>query len=157
MQVKNTFVRIVHAHQFVLKLVWRIDKRRILLDLLERLCNVYEFLVYGALFTQILLTLAAKNMDYDQMLMIIWLGLLPRVVTRLYLLYYTNTAGPVSDVRFQEGMNKLLYEKACQVDLTCFEDSEFYNQYMMAVREAKTRVPKMLHDICNMEIGRAHV
>lgn len=155
MQVKNTFVRIVHAHQFVLKLVWRIDKRRILLDLLERLCNVYEFLVYGALFTQILLTLAAKNMDYDQMLMIIWLGLLPRVVTRLYLLYYTNTAGPVSDVRFQEGMNKLLYEKACQVDLTCFEDSEFYNQYMMAVREAKTRVPKMLHDICNMAVSFA--
>lgn len=153
MRTVRSFTRIVHAHRFVLKLVWKIDKKRILLELLERMCSIYEFLVYGALFTQIILAMVERNLEYDKMLAVICLGFLPRVFTRMYLLYYTNTAGPVSDVRFQEGMNRLLYEKACQADLTCFEDSEFYNQYMMAVREAKKRVPKMLHDICDMTVS----
>lgn len=153
MNADHPFGRILHAHLFVCRLVWRIDKRRILMEVLERICTIYEFLIYGALFTQIMLSMAEEHAAYSSILALVWLGFLPRLFTHMYLQYYAITAGPVSDVRFQEGMNRLLYEKACQADLACFENSEFYNQYMMAVREAKTRVPKMLHDICDMAVS----
>lgn len=152
MKEKRPFVRIVHAHVYVLRLVWQIDKKRIVLEALERICTISEFLVYGALFTQVILSMAEKNVGFSSMLMLVWAGFLPLLISHLYLQYYTNIARPVSDVRFLEGMSRMLYEKACQADLTSFEDSEFYNQYMMAVREAKTRVPKMLHDICDMVV-----
>ncbi len=153
MNTDHPFARIVHAHGSVLKLVWQIDKKRILLEFFERFCSVYEYLFYGAIFTQILLSMAERKIAFSNMLVLLWAGFLPRMATHIYLQYYTNIARPVSDVRFLEGMNRLLYEKACRADLTCFEDSEFYNQYMMAVREAKTRVPKMLHDIFDMVVS----
>lgn len=152
MNTYRPFARIVHAHLYVLRLVFKIDKKRIALEFFERLFSVYEYLIYGAIFTQLLLRLAEKNVSFSKILVLLWAGFLPRIVTYVYLEYYTNVARPVSDVRFLEGMNRLLYEKACHADLTCFEDSEFYNQYMLAVREAKTRVPKMLHDIFHMAV-----
>ncbi|MDE7313324.1 MAG: ABC transporter ATP-binding protein/permease [Eubacterium sp.] len=153
MKTKRPIARIAHAHLYVLKIVWQIDKKRVLLQFLERFCTVYEYLIYGAIFTQVILSLVEKNLEFQTMFALLWAGFLPRAVIHIYLQYYTNMASPVSDVRFLEGMTRLLYEKACLADLTCFEDSEFYNQYMMAVREAKARVPKMLYDISDMIVS----
>lgn len=149
----NSFRQIVHAHLFVLKLVWQIDKKRVLLEFMERFCVIYEYLIYGALFTQIILRLAERQIEFGNVMVILWTAIVPLLLTHLFTQYYTCLAGPVSDARFYEGMNDLLYQKACQADLTCYENSEFYNQYMMAVREAKTRVPKLLHDFCDMVVS----
>ncbi len=150
---ENAFQKIFHAHRFVLKLVWQIDKKRILLEFAECFCAVYSYLVYGAFFTQIILALAEKKTPFDSMMALLWTAFIPLMLTHIFTQYDTYVAGPVSDVRFYEGMNRLLYQKACQVDMTCYEDSEFYNQYMMAVREAKTRVPKLLHNFCDMTVS----
>lgn len=153
MSKKRPFYQIVYAHVFVLKLVWKTDKKRIGLELMERACFIYEYLVYGAVFTQMILNIAQQHMEFHRVLFFLGAAFLPRLFSRMYIQYYANYAGPVSDTRFFEGMNRILYEKACQTDLACFEDSEFYNQYMMAVREARTRVPKMLHDFCDMTVS----
>lgn len=150
MRRNGALYQIFHAHIFVLKLVWKIDKKRILLEFLERVCAVYEQLVYGAAVVQVILSMAGEKMEFHRVMVFLWLAFLPRILSRMYMQFYGCVAGPVSDARFYEGMNRILYEKACQVDMACFEDSEFYNQYMMAVREAKSRVPKMLHDLCDM-------
>lgn len=150
---ENAFQKIFHAHIFVLKLVWQIDKKRILLEFAERFCHVYSYLIYGAFFTQMILDLAEKKTPFDSMMAMLWTAFIPLMLTQIFTQYYTYVAGPVSDVRFYEGMNRLLYQKACQVDMTCYEDSEFYNQYMMAVREAKTRVPQLLHNFCDMTVS----
>lgn len=57
---------------------------------------------------------------------------------------------PTTDIELYDGINKMLYDKACQVDLRCFEDSEFYNEYMMAVSQAHIRLPDMLEGICQV-------
>lgn len=149
----SSFHQIVHAHIFVLKLVWKIDKKRIALEFAERFCVIYNPLIYGAFFTQMILGLAERNISFSRMMVVLWTAFVPLLLTQLFLQYVRYVAGPVSDARFYEDMNRLLYQKACQADLTCYEDSEFYNQYMMAVREAKTRVPKLLHDFCDMTVS----
>ncbi len=153
MKSDNSFRQVVHAHLFVLKLVWQIDKKRILLEFTERFCALYEYLVYGALFVQIILGLAEQKMEFYNVMIILWTAIVPLLLTHLYTRYYTYIAGPVSDERFYQGMNDLLYQKACQADLACYENSEFYNQYMMAVREAKTRAPRLLHEFCDMIVS----
>lgn len=47
-------------------------------------------------------------------------------------------------------INRMLYDKACQVDMACFEDSEFYNEYMMAVSQAHVRLPDTLQNVCQI-------
>lgn len=153
MALGSSFRQILNAHIFVLKLVWQVDKKRILLEFSASFCSVYEYLLYGSVLVQIILSLAEKEIAFDKMMYLLWAAFVPLLLMHIFKQYYTYKAGPMSDVRFYEGINQLLYRKACQVDLTCFEDSEFYNQYMMAVREAKMRVPKMLHDFCDMMVS----
>lgn len=148
----SSMYRILHAHVFVLKLVWQIDKKRILMEFLDVFCYYSDYLIYGTIFTQIVLALTGQQITFSRMMVILWLAFLPRILLSGFHCFYINYAGPVSDTHFYESMNRILYQKACQVDLTCFENSEFYNQYMLAIREAKTRVPQMLHNFCEMVI-----
>lgn len=151
--LKNSSIyRILHAHVFVLKLVWQIDKKRMLMEFLDVFCDYSDYLFYGTIITQIVLALTEAQISFRRMMVILWLAFLPRILLRAYHCFYLNYAGPVSDTHFYEAMNRILYQKACQADLTCFEDSEFYNQYMLAIREAKTRVPQMLHNFYEMAI-----
>ena len=57
---------------------------------------------------------------------------------------------PVTDVKLYDGINTMLYDKACQVDMRCFEDSEFYNEYMMAVSQAHIKLPETLQGVCQI-------
>lgn len=149
---KGSLYQIFHAHMFALRLVWQIDKKRILFEFLNSFCGACEYLVYGAVFTQIVLDMAERKAEFSRMMIFLWIAFLPRVVSHLYSSWYARYKGPVSDVYFYETLNRMLYQKACQADMACFEDSGFYNEYMMAVREAKKRVPEMLHDFCEMTV-----
>lgn len=150
---KSSFYRILHAHVFVLKLVWQIDKKRIPMEFLNSFCVLYEYLVYSAIFTQVILAMAEQNITYSRVMVLLWAAFLPRIITGAYYCYYKYYAEPVSDTHFYEKLNRILYQKACRVDLACFENSEFYNQYMLAIREAKKRIPQMLHNFCEMTVS----
>lgn len=53
-------------------------------------------------------------------------------------------------MKLYDGINRMLYAKACQVDMRCFEDSEFYNEYMMAVSQAHSKLPETLQGVCQI-------
>lgn len=154
-QKNSSFYRTLHAHVFVLKLVWQINKKRILLEFLNNVCDSYDYLIYGTIFTQIVLSMTQRNITFDRMMVLLWAAFLPRILSTIYTCWFQHYAGPVSDAHFYESMNRILYQKACQVDITCFENSEFYNQYMLAIREAKKRIPDMLHNFCKLTVSFA--
>ena len=42
-----------------------------------------------------------------------------------------------------------LYEKAVQLDLASYDNTEFYNDFIWAIRESDTRAVKVLTDVCS--------
>ena len=58
------------------------------------------------------------------------------VSTRLICLYYyTEVFIPVSDKIIYKNIQKQVFTKDSEVDLACYESTEFYNKYMKAVNE----------------------
>ncbi|MCM1258869.1 MAG: ABC transporter ATP-binding protein/permease [Roseburia sp.] len=153
MKPYHAYQKNISAHLFVLRLAFRISKKRVILETLDCIFYYTEWLLYSGVIVQAIMDLATHNISYSRIMFFIWGIQAPVIFMGAFSHWFQQYIKPVSDVELYEGIHQLLYQKACQMDLACFEDSEFYNRYMMATREAQTRVPKALHNIIAIGAG----
>ncbi|MDE6906316.1 MAG: ABC transporter ATP-binding protein/permease [Lachnospiraceae bacterium] len=153
MKQHHAFQKNFSAHLFVLKLAWKINKKRVILETLDCAFYYIEWLLYSGVIVQAVMDLVTQNISYSRIMFFIWGVQVPVILMGAFSHWFQEYIKPVSDVELYEGIHQLLYQKACQVDLSCFEDSEFYNRYMMATKEAQTRLPKALHNIMAITVG----
>lgn len=153
MSLCHSFQKNISAHLFVLRLAWNISKKRVILETLDCIFYYTEWLLYSGVIVQTIMDLVTRKISYSRIMFFVWGVQLPVILMGAFSHWFQEYIKPVSDVELYEGIHQLLYQKACQVDLSCFEDSEFYNRYMMATREAQTRIPKALHNIVAIAVG----
>jgi len=70
--------------------------------------------------------------------------------------YYYEFFEPVSNQDIYKYLQRILYNKSAQVELTCYEQPEFYNNYIKAASEAYTRALKIINStayLANMSLA----
>ena len=75
----------------------------------------------------------------------------------IYSNYVENVVYPLETNRLFGGIYKKLYEKARNVELRCYEDSDFYNRYTMAMDGAEEKVTAIIRGILGTVIGSVSV
>ena len=78
-------------------------------------------------------------------------------VCSIYSNYVENVVYPLETNRLFGGIYKKLYEKAKNVELRCYEDSDFYNRYTMAMDGAEEKVTAIIRGILGTVIGSVSV
>lgn len=151
----STIGKAISTHIFVLRLAWDICRKRVLLEFLYYFYYFAEFLLADWVLIQLLLSMAAEKVTYFKVMVTLWSIILIFILGYLIKHYYEDYVQPVTDVSLYKGIQRLLYQKACRVDLRCFEDSDFYNQYMMAIRQAQVQLPGVLRNVCKLASGFA--
>lgn len=66
---------------------------------------------------------------------IVGIGIL-LMISYLFSGYYSNIYLPSAEGKIYKYIKKTVFKKASEVDLSCYEDPEFYDDYMKAVNEA---------------------
>ena len=150
MKKDNSLRQTISTHIFVLKLAWKIDKKRIFMEFLNTICYYFNWLVFSVLLMQFLFEQIDMQGTYLQIMRFLWICVLVMLLIVFYQHYFKQYAKPISDVRFYDGIYQLLYTKSCQVDLRCYEDSEFYNQYMLSIQKAQALIPEVLENISGL-------
>lgn len=152
--MKDSFIyRTFASCKFAVQIGWKINKWRVIAESLHGVFEYVDWLIVSCVLIRIILDLAMKQTDFKKMMVYIWCVIALEVALELFNRYFESYVKPVTDVELYSGINKMLYDKACQVDLVCFEDSEFYNEYMMAVSQAHVKLPDTLRGICQIGAG----
>lgn len=63
--------------------------------------------------------------------------------------YYWNVISPAANRRIGANLQKKLFKKAAEVDLSCYETPAFYDKYVKAFDETSGRVEKVMSSIDN--------
>lgn len=58
-----------------------------------------------------------------------------------------------SEPKIKQAIKEMLYNKAKEIDLECYDNSEFYNDYVLAVSEAENQVGRMFGTLNNLLTG----
>lgn len=117
---------------WALKLVWKIDKALPLGYLVSIIIEkVFGLFIQNVLFLKILLNAIDQNKDFrvyvKYLVMLFMISALLNVIN--WFSYYKKQ---VSAKKVLKGLNNLVFEKASQLDISCYEDPEFYDKYQRA-------------------------
>lgn len=58
-----------------------------------------------------------------------------------------------SEPKMKQAIKEMLYNKAKEIDLECYDDPEFYNDYVLAVSEAENQVSRLFGMLYNLFSG----
>lgn len=58
--------------------------------------------------------------------------------------YFIHGLTPKSKPRLYKALKEQMYEKAAQLDLSCYDNPKYYNEFVLAVAEAETSIDRFL-------------
>lgn len=157
MKKNGSLYRTLSNNLYIMKFAWRLCPQRVLGSGAYFALNRFEYLYFHGFFMKRVLGLMETGGSYGDILSFVAFTLLLFLGISLFNSWYENVQKPITDVRVYKGLYHALYEKACNAELSCFEDSEFYNRYMMAMENSDKRLLETVDNIWNIVIGTAAV
>ncbi len=138
---------------FALKIAMHISPALVFHSAMVRVLDYFEWLFYSAFFMKYIINTIEGDGSYHKLLIFLGISVLVFAGISLYNCYVQEKFLPVVRIDLNDKLTDLLFEKARQVDIKCFEDEKFYNKYTLAVENADTRIEETLNSFFGVLFG----
>lgn len=135
---KHNPARICRNMWFLLKYAMKYDPKYIILCLADALCSGIATIL-SVLFTKYLFDAIERGESFWRILVVIILLIAYQAAQQLFFLWRYEVYRPQAELRIHEGVQREFYAKARSLDQSCYDDPEFYNDFIWAIREADLR------------------
>jgi ATP-binding cassette, subfamily B, bacterial len=136
------------ANNFLLLgMVWRISRSRVVLSFLKSMLGFGSWVFFTVVFMKYLFGAAEMKRGFPEVALFVAATLVGMLFISLFESWFTNRFVPVTNQELQYRLNRQLFEKATSVDISCYEDPEFYTSYTKASTEVCTRALSVLESI----------
>lgn len=152
---KLSFKETLKNDWYAIKLGYSIQKSLVVHALFMRMAGYFEWVFFDAIFLRYIVDALDKNHDFQSILAFILICGAVFFLLNLYTNYVENVVYPLSTTRLYFGVYAKLYTKAKNVELRCYEDSEFYNRYTMAMNEAEIKINAIITSFWGVLVGTA--
>lgn len=125
---------------YSLKLMWKISPARVVHSAIKRLAGYFEWLFYSAFFLVYVVNSLETGEEFSKMLIFLGITASVFICLNIYYAYLEGKFFPETEPKINNGLYNMLLKKAVNVELECFEDSDFYNKYTLAMEMADTRL-----------------
>ncbi len=117
---------------FAIKICFKADKTLMLSAILAQTSfSIFSLFIQGVLFLKVLLNLIEGNASFEYFVKVLLIFLGVALINEVIIItcdYLQN----VGMKKVTKGLNDLIFEKAANVDVSCYEDPEFYDKYQRA-------------------------
>jgi len=135
---------------YMLKLIWKICPSRVICQLLNSIFN-YVMWVFGTvIFTRFVFGADEAGRDFKAIFIFIVFATLLSGGVVWFFSWFWNRYSMYTDQIIYYELNKTLFHKVSSVDISCYENPEFYDDYTKALSEVKTRAISVLQNMSNI-------
>lgn len=138
---------------YALKLHWRTCPGLVIHKAVMRLLGYFEWLFYSAFFMRYVIQALETEQEFSALMVFLCITVSVFATISLYYSYVNGKVVPIGCVIVNQGLNKILFRKSRKVELSCFEDHEFYNQYTLAMEKADERLMETVDVIWGVVFG----
>jgi ATP-binding cassette subfamily B protein len=114
-----------------------------------------EWVFFDGVFMRVIVNGLDQNIGFDRIFRFILISGIVFCILRIYTGYIDNVVYPLETNRLFGGIYKKLYSKARNVELRCYEDSDFYNRYTMAMDGAEAKITAVIRGVFGALVGSA--
>lgn len=115
----------------------------------------FDWIFYSAVFMKFVLQAIEQQKSFSEILYFITVVSLIFIVITLYQIYVANVSNPVTNIKIYHKLYSKIYKKAESIELSCYENADFYNKYTMAIDKADTRIIETVENIAKMVMSFA--
>lgn len=150
---KLSFGRTMANDWYALKLGARYSKKIVAGSFIAMFIGYFEWVFFDAIFVRRVVDGLDRNVPTGEIFTFILISGAVFAATGLLHQYIENMIFPLEATRLFGGIYKQLYRKASNVELKCYEDSDFYNKYTMACDRAVDKVMEIIKSFFGIFIG----
>ena len=143
---KHGFVRVSKNLWYMSKYAFKYTPAYLFVTLGEALGRGAWHII-GVLFTKYLFDSIEKGIDFKILLFWILLFTGYNAVFELFNKWRLEIYVPKAGLTLHEGVQNELYKKAQELDQSCYDDPEFYNDFVWAMRESDVRVAQIMENM----------
>ena len=103
--------------------------------------------IFGVLYLKYLFDAIERGTNFKEILIVSILMVTYNVLFELFNKWWRNVYRPKAVLVLHEGMQTELYQKAQSLDQSCYDNPEFYNDFIWAIRESDKRVTQIMGNI----------
>ena len=140
---------------FAMKLAADICPSIIVHTFLMWLIGQSEWVFFDGVFMKVIVNALSEGREFKSILSFILICGAVFCVLAIYDGYVENVVFPLKTNRLYGGIYKKLYAKARNVELSCYEDPDFYNRYTMAMDGAEEKITAIIRGMIGAVIGTA--
>ena len=143
--MKNDKISTLKNNIFILKMVWNDCPSRIIMTFIMSIMSFASWTFYTVFFMRYLFYSPEGTRNFRDLIIFIWIVVVINLIYYLIDSWYNNIFIPVSNIKIQNSMNKMLFIKAQSVDISCYEMTDFYDSYTRAIAEASDRAMSIMN------------
>lgn len=129
---------------YVFRLVWTVSRGRIIAEFIKSSLEYITWVFYSIIFIQFLMNSLEKGRPFWEIFVFLLVSMVITGIFELYINWYWYIYKSRSDARIYAAINRKLFDKASEVELACYEDTEFYNQFTLAMRDSEEKISSVL-------------
>lgn len=146
-------MRAIRNNGYAMKLMWQICPSQVIHRAIVRFLGYFEWLFYSAFFMRYVINALETEQEFASIITFLGITIGVFAAISLYNNYVNGKVMPVNKVVIAKGLNQKLFRKSRKVELACFEDSEFYNRYTLAMERADERLLQTVDVIWGIVFG----
>lgn len=149
--------RVFRNNAYMLNLAWRISPGWVMLNFTCNAVDQFGWVFNTVIFMRLVISALERGAGFSGMVAVIALLMLVNAAVDAYQKWFYIKYTPEANSLAYEKLISMLFSQAANVDLSCYEDPEFYNKYTLAAREAVERMGNAISSISDMVILPATV
>lgn len=130
---RRTSKEIWENNLYGLKTVYRFSKSRVLCSIIEKIISYFLWVFYSAYFVRFVIDTIQNERPLKEILINIAIIGGVSLCLQAYQYFCYNVVFPLQDIRVYQRMYKKIYQKSENVELACFENTEYYNKFSIAL------------------------
>ncbi len=138
---------------YALRLAWQMVPGAVIHMAVSSVLGYFEWLFYSAFFMRYVINALETEQEVPAILTFLGVTVAVFASMSLYQNYLDGKVWPIAKAKLHKKLNLRLFEKATNVELSCFEDSGFYNRYTLATENATEKLWETLQTIWGILFG----
>ena len=142
-----SFKNVVGNNLNILKMIFKFSPMAFLTYLLISLIRVCGYFISGTYILNYVVSAYEMNQKFDELVLgIIALVLLARLFS-FFGTFMNSLCDPHFSAKIERGVKRVLYEKSRDVELSCYENPQFYDKYVKAAETIYDDVMAIMNNI----------
>lgn len=145
--------RAIKNNLYALQLLWSICPSLVVHQAVCCMLGYFEWLFYSAFFMRYVINALETKQEFQSIMIFLGVTVVVFASISFYNSYVDGKVMPITTQVVYKKLNLRLFEKSCNVELSCFEDSEFYNKYTLAMDKAGENLIQTVRNIWGVLFG----